>query len=98
MNYLLKKSTYTVLACSAVLTFGVQANSFTQMLSTIFQSSEQQADDCNYDPDDARLPECKEKLKKNEDCKYDPDSAILPCLDNRSKALLLPAVQAATDS
>jgi len=52
-------------------------------------------DDCKWDPNDARLPDCKKKLKKKDDCKYDPNSAKLPCSNNKRKSLLLPAVQAA---
>ena len=49
-------------------------------------------DDCKWDPNDARLPDCKKKLNKKDDCKYDPDSAKLPCSDNKRSSLLLPAV------
>jgi len=62
------------------------------MLTTQHQDSN---DDCKYDPNDARLPDCKKKLKKKDDCKYDPDSAKLPCSNNKPISLLLPAVQAA---
>lgn len=50
-------------------------------------------DDCQWDPNSARLPDCKKKLKKKDDCKYDPNSAKLPCSKNKSQGLLLPAVQ-----
>lgn len=70
---------------------------FKPTTSMSIQSSQQQGadDDCQWDPNSARLPDCKKKLKKKDDCKYDPDSAKLPCSDTPSKSLLLPAVQAA---
>lgn len=55
-------------------------------------------DDCKWDPNDARLPDCKKKLKKKDDCKWDPDSAKLPCVENKRAGLLLPAVQSATEA
>ena len=63
------------------------------------QLPQQQADNNNsqWNPNDARLPKGKLKLKKK-DCKYDPNSAKLPCSDNKTKSLLLPAVQAARES
>ncbi len=65
------------------------------MLTTQQQAKD---DDCKWDPNDVRLPDCKKKLKKKDDCKYDPDSAKLPCVDNKRAGLLLPAVQAARES
>jgi len=67
----------------------VRPKTATAQLGTQAAPHQTAGNGCKYDPNSARLPDCKNqklKPKPKPGCEYDPNSARLPCSDQSSRS------------